>query len=422
MKKSVLFLVIFFIASSLLFGQTSSSQTKNFPSLGWTTPNFDRDLVFDQYSGACPLTRIRIETSVSATGFEINIDNDGENPGNCTCWCGVTCDLTSSDVVLKSSGSTAPDVFIGSDVSAASDSTYSLTANDGDPTDQVDVDFDYDDYKEFNGDDETATDDGDVHSDYWAAYSGTGTFTINAAATTNFGTTGLSGVNYTAITGTAQGWVRITYYWDCALPVELSEFAAVQNAENLAQLTWIVQSESEIMGYNVYRSLSNSVDSAYQVNTDIIDAINSAEEHTYNFTDETAEYDTYYYWLEVVENDGSTEFSEAASITIIEPDEDYKIPVFVSLSGIQSIYPNPFNPSVNVSYYLNEQADVYVEVYNMKGRKVYEFNEGSKSAGVTHNIVWNGQNSENETVSTGIYLFKLKAGSLVEIKKAIMGK
>ena len=428
MRKNLFFIIMCFVLSGGLFG-FSSVQTKTFPSLGWANPGFTRTLTFDQWdSSICPLSslyRINITMSISATGYDMNLDNDGENPGNVTCYCGTSGELSSDDVWLFSASNAA----ICADVQATDQASYNLIGNDGDATDQVNYDADFDDYAEFSATDQTVTDNDDVGPLWYnfsgRSYIGTGTFDIDVDVTDVFGTTGEdSGVNYTAIGGTAQGYVRITYYWSCdgVLPVELSEFMAIQNTENLAELTWIVQSESEMSGYNIYRNIDSDVQNAIQVNNELIEAFNSSEEHSYSFIDKTAEYGLYYYWLEMVDNDGSTQFSEVAGINI-QPIDDYgSAPEFEALRGIQSIYPNPFNPSVNISYYLSEQADVFVEVYNVKGQKIYEFNEGSKTAGMSHTVVWDGKNMNNQTAASGIYLFKLSAGNFTEVKKAVLGK
>ncbi|MEJ2616628.1 MAG: FlgD immunoglobulin-like domain containing protein, partial [Ignavibacteriaceae bacterium] len=74
-------------------------------------------------------------------------------------------------------------------------------------------------------------------------------------------------------------------------------------------------------------------------------------------------------------------------------------------------YPNPFNPSTSISYNLPKISSIEIEIYDILGHKVKEFYITSQSAG-TQSVIWNGTNNNNEKVSSGIYLYHLKAISL----------
>lgn len=76
-----------------------------------------------------------------------------------------------------------------------------------------------------------------------------------------------------------------------------------------------------------------------------------------------------------------------------------------------SNYPNPFNPSTTLSYVLPRTSDVDLEIYDILGNKIKSFMIHAQSAG-KQGIVWNGTNSNNEQVASGIYLFHLKVRSL----------
>ena len=71
-------------------------------------------------------------------------------------------------------------------------------------------------------------------------------------------------------------------------------------------------------------------------------------------------------------------------------------------------YPNPFNPITHIQYGLPEQSDVTVIIYNVVGRKIKEFKLSNQKAG-WHEIVWDGTNDRQQKVSTGIYIYQMRA-------------
>lgn len=85
-------------------------------------------------------------------------------------------------------------------------------------------------------------------------------------------------------------------------------------------------------------------------------------------------------------------------------------------------YPNPFNPTTTISYNLAEDNNIELSIFNLKGQKVKQLVNGFFPAG-QHSVVWNGTDQNNKPVSSGIYLYKLKAGGRYNsIKKMILLK
>lgn len=73
-------------------------------------------------------------------------------------------------------------------------------------------------------------------------------------------------------------------------------------------------------------------------------------------------------------------------------------------------FPNPFNPSTTISYAIPKQSLVEVKIYNIMGNEVKSFILNSQDAGY-HSLVWDGKNMNNEPVSSGTYIYKLRAVS-----------
>ncbi len=81
-------------------------------------------------------------------------------------------------------------------------------------------------------------------------------------------------------------------------------------------------------------------------------------------------------------------------------------------------YPNPFNANTIVSFSISEPADVSLDIYDMLGRKVITLTDRHYETG-KHEIKWNGKNSQNRDVSSGMYLYKLSSGGNTETKSMI---
>jgi len=87
---------------------------------------------------------------------------------------------------------------------------------------------------------------------------------------------------------------------------------------------------------------------------------------------------------------------------------------------LNQIYPNPFNPAkdgtVTISYNLTAAANVVIEIYNIAGERVKEWDEGYKSEG-EHAVAWQGKNRAERGVSSGIYIILLRENGVAEDRK-----
>ena len=86
-------------------------------------------------------------------------------------------------------------------------------------------------------------------------------------------------------------------------------------------------------------------------------------------------------------------------------------------------YPNPFNPETTISFSLTTEIteDTEIVIYNVKGQKVKTLINEILPAG-EHSVVWDGTDDNNRQVGSGVYFYKMKAGSLTYTKKMILLK
>ncbi len=82
-------------------------------------------------------------------------------------------------------------------------------------------------------------------------------------------------------------------------------------------------------------------------------------------------------------------------------------------------YPNPFNPSTTIRYSLSENLHTNVVVYNTLGQTVRTLVNEHVTAGM-HTIEWDGRNDLGQKVSSGMYIYKLTAGSYVSTKRMML--
>jgi photosystem II stability/assembly factor-like uncharacterized protein len=82
-------------------------------------------------------------------------------------------------------------------------------------------------------------------------------------------------------------------------------------------------------------------------------------------------------------------------------------------------FPNPFNPSTKFRYSLPEGQNVKVVIYDLNGRQVAELVNNYQNAG-TYEATWNGNNDLGFQVASGTYVYRIVAGSFIQVKKMVL--
>jgi hypothetical protein len=84
-------------------------------------------------------------------------------------------------------------------------------------------------------------------------------------------------------------------------------------------------------------------------------------------------------------------------------------------------FPNPFNPSTTLVFYLEEQSKVTVDIVDISGRLIHSTNYGTLLSG-QHIYSWNGSNNEGNSLPSGHYFAIFKAGSEQNVQKLVLLK
>jgi hypothetical protein len=114
-------------------------------------------------------------------------------------------------------------------------------------------------------------------------------------------------------------------------------------------------------------------------------------------------------------------FTTDAPDSYISPlgiDEKILIPENFTISNL---YPNPFNPRVNIDLKVVENGKVTISVFDMRGRVVDEIYSGTLVSG-NHHFSWDGKTYNNQLASSGAYFLIVSNGKNKQFKKMLLLK
>lgn len=99
--------------------------------------------------------------------------------------------------------------------------------------------------------------------------------------------------------------------------------------------------------------------------------------------------------------------------TITDVEDEETIPTVFKL---EQNYPNPFNPSTIIKFAVPERSNVIIKIYNITGEEVHTLVNEEKERG------WYEIKFNSNGLASGIYLYRMQAGSYVNIKKMMLMK
>ncbi|MDH4036476.1 MAG: T9SS type A sorting domain-containing protein [Candidatus Krumholzibacteria bacterium] len=84
-------------------------------------------------------------------------------------------------------------------------------------------------------------------------------------------------------------------------------------------------------------------------------------------------------------------------------------------------HPNPFNPSTTIRYELAAAGDVRLRVFDAAGRLVRTLVETSQGAGA-HDVTFDGRDDAGRPMASGVYFYRLDAGTTTQTRKMVLLK
>ncbi len=186
---------------------------------------------------------------------------------------------------------------------------------------------------------------------------------------------------------------------DNILAVELSSFDAIPG-DGMVTIRWATSSETD----NDYFDLTRDGQMIARVNG----AGSSSTQHEYSWIDrDLLNGREYHYALYAVDVTGFREQIATANAT---PSHS---PV-ISEYRLEQNYPNPFNPETSIAFHLIEAGHVELNVFDITGREVATVVSRRLPAG-EHSVMFEGGN-----LPSGVYIYRLEAGSFSDQKKMVL--
>lgn len=188
------------------------------------------------------------------------------------------------------------------------------------------------------------------------------------------------------------------YFEGMVTAILFEAFNAARTVEGVS-LHWSVFADEDYVGFRVYRAEGG--DPTLRLLTPEILSVSTRE-----YVDVGARAgESYRYKLAVVRADASETRSNAIAVAVA--------PLKLSLS--QNV-PNPFNPTTTIRYTVPEQAHVSLRIYNAAGRLVRTLVDARMAPG-SREAIWYGNDDAGNPVSSGVYIYRLRAGAPVLVKK-----
>ncbi len=197
------------------------------------------------------------------------------------------------------------------------------------------------------------------------------------------------------------GEIVLNQLGDDPLPVTLSNFATAVFENEFVEISWTTESSASMSLWNLIRD-------DVIIHTEA--AVNGTETHDYIYEDTYVTVgETYTYYLEAVENDGTTTMFGPVSATMTGEE----IPELPTETMLLSQYPNPFNPDTFINFNVKEGENAKLTIFNTKGQVVTtrSFVAGS------YNYNWVANSSPS-----GVYFYRLESPSYSNVKKMMLLK
>lgn len=191
---------------------------------------------------------------------------------------------------------------------------------------------------------------------------------------------------------------------DEVLPVELASFTVAVTNKSV-HLKWRTFTEINNSRFDVERMIENK---SWEKVGSIPGAGNSYSPKNYSFIDNLPlQSGKYFYRLKQIDNDGNYKYSGKVEVYINLVPQNY---------SLRQNYPNPFNPSTRIHYELTSKQFVTLKIYDVLGIELQTLVNEEKQPGA-YEVTWIAEN-----LPSGVYYYRINAGSFVETKKMVLLK
>ena len=185
------------------------------------------------------------------------------------------------------------------------------------------------------------------------------------------------------------------------VPVELVSFTA-SLVQGDVVLSWKTATEINNRGFEIERGANGE----FATIGFISGAGTTTQEQSYTFRDKQVATGLHNYRLKQIDLDGSYSYSNIVEVDVTTP----------FTFNLSQNYPNPFNPTTKISYSVPFDSKVTISVYSVTGEMVMELVNDNVSAG-SYSVDFDGSN-----LASGMYIYKMTAGSFTQTNKMMLMK
>jgi hypothetical protein len=192
------------------------------------------------------------------------------------------------------------------------------------------------------------------------------------------------------------------------LPVELISFTALVRNQAV-QLKWSTATETNNYGFDVERSLDGT---SWEKLGFVAGFGTTSSQRDYGYTNKLSDADmlqrTISYRLRQIDRDGTVEYSPVVTVALAS--------AATNMTLLQN-FPNPFNPSTNISFNLPESGAVTLTVFNELGVEVARIHDGAQLEAGWHTASFNAS-----ALPSGVYMYRLQTGGGSTMRTMIVSK
>lgn len=184
------------------------------------------------------------------------------------------------------------------------------------------------------------------------------------------------------------------------VPVELTSFTAATNGKEVT-LSWSTATELNNQGFELQRKFSSN---DFATIGSVKGHGTTTSPNQYSYVDKLTDQGKYFYRLKQIDFDGTFEYSNVIDVEVRVLDK------FV----LEQNYPNPFNPRTTIGYVLQEKSNAKLTLLNSIGEEISVLVNEELDKGY-HKVEFDGSN-----LTSGVYFYKIQAGSFIDTKKMIL--
>ena len=206
-----------------------------------------------------------------------------------------------------------------------------------------------------------------------------------------------------------------------AAPPNAPQNLTAANITDAILLAWEANNEPDLAGYEVYRKINSG--SIQKISGNNLVTTNSYVDGGLQIVNNSVTEHTYY--VKAVDNDNKKSTYSIPVAVDVEyvsqggakrTADDSEIPEVPAHFALEQNYPNPFNPTTTFAFALPEATPVRLTIFDLAGRQVAELLNRELPAG-RYEIPFDASN-----LASGVYLYRLSAGSFTQTRKMMLMK